>query len=119
AASFTRISRTPDSFSIARPAPPTISPLSLHDALPICDLKRFFAGDPAAGVFMAGFFTVMMFGLPAACLAMYRTAPEARTSSPERTEEHTSELQSRGQLVCRLPRQKKKATPCTTSASRR
>ncbi len=43
------------------------------------DLKRFFAGDPAAGAFMAGFFPVMMFGLPAACLAMYRSAlPERR-----------------------------------------
>jgi PTS system N-acetylglucosamine-specific IIC component len=43
------------------------------------DLKRFFAGDPTAGSFMAGFFPVMMFGLPAACLAMYRNAfPERR-----------------------------------------
>ena len=43
------------------------------------DLNRFFAGDPSAGVFMAGFFPVMMFGLPAACLAMYHTAlPERR-----------------------------------------
>jgi PTS system N-acetylglucosamine-specific IIC component len=43
------------------------------------DLKRFFAGDPSAGSFMAGFFPVMMFGLPAACLAMYRNAlPERR-----------------------------------------
>ncbi|HMI20135.1 MAG TPA: N-acetylglucosamine-specific PTS transporter subunit IIBC [Sphingomonas sp.] len=43
------------------------------------DLKRFFAGDPTAGSFMAGFFPVMMFGLPAACLAMYRAAlPERR-----------------------------------------
>jgi PTS system N-acetylglucosamine-specific IIC component len=43
------------------------------------DLKRFFAGDPTAGTFMAGFFPVMMFGLPAACLAMYHTAlPERR-----------------------------------------
>jgi PTS system N-acetylglucosamine-specific IIC component len=38
------------------------------------DLNRFFAGDPTAGAFMAGFFPVMMFGLPAACLAMYRCA---------------------------------------------
>jgi PTS system N-acetylglucosamine-specific IIC component len=46
------------------------------------DLKRFFAGDPAAGVFMSGFFPVMMFGLPAACLAMYRTAaPEKRAAT--------------------------------------
>ncbi len=42
------------------------------------DLKRFFAGDPSAGVFMSGFFPVMMFGLPAACLAMYRTAQPGR-----------------------------------------
>lgn len=38
------------------------------------DLNRFFAGDPAAGAFMSGFFPVMMFGLPGACLAMYRNA---------------------------------------------
>jgi PTS system N-acetylglucosamine-specific IIC component len=43
------------------------------------DLKRFFAGDPTAGSFMSGFFPVMMFGLPAACLAMYHAArPERR-----------------------------------------
>ena len=43
------------------------------------DLQRFFAGDPQAGAFMSGFFPVMMFGLPAACLAMYHTAlPERR-----------------------------------------
>jgi PTS system N-acetylglucosamine-specific IIC component len=39
------------------------------------DLHRFFAGDPTAGAFMTGFFPIMMFGLPAACLAMYRAAP--------------------------------------------
>jgi N-acetylglucosamine PTS system EIICBA or EIICB component len=43
------------------------------------DLNRFAAGDPSAGAFMSGFFPVMMFGLPAACLAMYHAArPEAR-----------------------------------------
>jgi PTS system N-acetylglucosamine-specific IIC component len=43
------------------------------------DLKRFFAGDPTAGAFMAGFFPIMMFGLPAACLAMCHTAlPDRR-----------------------------------------
>lgn len=42
------------------------------------DLNRFFAGDPTAGAFMAGFFPVMMFGLPAACLAMYHAAPAHR-----------------------------------------
>ncbi|MDQ7727116.1 N-acetylglucosamine-specific PTS transporter subunit IIBC [Halomonas sp. SpR8] len=42
------------------------------------DLNRFFAGDPTAGRFMAGFFPVMMFGLPAAALAMYHAAPKGR-----------------------------------------
>jgi PTS system N-acetylglucosamine-specific IIC component len=42
------------------------------------DLNRFFAGDPTAGTFMAGFFPVMMFGLPAACLAMWRHARPAQ-----------------------------------------
>jgi PTS system N-acetylglucosamine-specific IIC component len=43
------------------------------------DLRRFFADDPSAGGFMSGFFPVMMFGLPAACLAMYHTArPEKK-----------------------------------------
>ncbi|AOH83329.1 PTS N-acetyl-D-glucosamine transporter [Sphingomonas panacis] len=46
------------------------------------DLRRFFAGDPSAGAFMSGFFPVMMFGLPAACLAMYHTAkPERRKAT--------------------------------------
>ena len=38
------------------------------------DLNRFLAGDPSAGAFMAGFFPVMMFGLPAAGLAIWRNA---------------------------------------------
>lgn len=43
------------------------------------DLNRFFAGDPTAGAFMTGFFPVMMFGLPAACFAMWRAArPDRR-----------------------------------------
>lgn len=38
------------------------------------DLWRFFAGDPDAGFFMAGFFPIMMFGLPAAALAIFAAA---------------------------------------------
>ena len=38
------------------------------------DLNRYFAGDPSAGFFMSGFFPIFMFGLPAACLAMWRHA---------------------------------------------
>jgi len=64
-------------------------PLGLHHALNaifwfdfigINDLGYFWAGPDGGGVigqtgrFMAGFFPVMMFGLPGACLAMYRMA---------------------------------------------
>jgi len=42
------------------------------------DLRRFFAGDPTAGAFMTGFFPIMMFGLPAACLAMYHCAQKEK-----------------------------------------
>lgn len=38
------------------------------------DLNRFFALDPSAGTYMTGFFPIMMFGLPAACLAMISAA---------------------------------------------
>jgi N-acetylglucosamine PTS system EIICBA or EIICB component len=38
------------------------------------DLNRFFAGDPNAGTFMTGFFPVMMFGIPAAAVAMIAAA---------------------------------------------
>ncbi|ACT00666.1 N-acetylglucosamine-specific PTS transporter subunit IIBC [Paenibacillus sp. JDR-2] len=43
------------------------------------DLHRFFAGDPTAGMFMTGFFPIMMFALPAAAFAIIHTAkPEKR-----------------------------------------
>ncbi|MDD9206574.1 PTS transporter subunit EIIC [Georgenia sp. 10Sc9-8] len=43
------------------------------------DIHRFFAGDPTAGTFMTGFFPIMMFALPAAALAIWRTAhPDRR-----------------------------------------
>ncbi|WP_240506622.1 PTS transporter subunit EIIC [Thermoactinospora rubra] len=42
------------------------------------DWNCYFAGDPHAGEFMAGFFPVMMFALPAAALAMWRAAPPHR-----------------------------------------
>ncbi|MFL1781054.1 N-acetyl glucosamine specific transporter [Candidatus Hepatincolaceae symbiont of Richtersius coronifer] len=38
------------------------------------DLNRFFAKDPSAGIFMSGFFPVMIFGLPGAALAIYHSA---------------------------------------------
>ncbi len=41
------------------------------------DLHRFFAGDPSAGVYMSGFYLVMMFGLPAMTFAIYLNTPKA------------------------------------------
>lgn len=42
------------------------------------DFHRFFAGDPTAGTFMTGKFPFMMFGLPAAALAIYHEARKER-----------------------------------------
>ncbi|ANU26376.1 N-acetylglucosamine-specific PTS transporter subunit IIBC [Planococcus versutus] len=42
------------------------------------EINRFLKGDPTAGPFLSGFFPIMMFGLPAACLAMYATAKKHR-----------------------------------------
>ena len=65
-------------------------PLGLHHALNsvfwfdvagINDLNNFLSGTGVlgeTGVFMAGFFPIMMFGLPGAALAMYVTAKPSR-----------------------------------------
>lgn len=45
------------------------------------DLWRFFAKDPTAGTFMTGFFPIMMFALPAACLAMISAAKKEHRKS--------------------------------------
>lgn len=45
------------------------------------EINRFLNGDPDAGFFMAGFFPIMMFGLPGACLAMYVTAKKHRKAA--------------------------------------
>ncbi|MEU6790474.1 PTS transporter subunit EIIC [Nonomuraea wenchangensis] len=42
------------------------------------DLNCYFAGEQGAGVFMTGFFPVMMFGLLGAAVAMWRAAPPER-----------------------------------------
>jgi Phosphotransferase system IIC components, glucose/maltose/N-acetylglucosamine-specific len=45
------------------------------------DLTRFFAGDPSAGTFMTGFFPIMLFALPAACIAMIVAARKKHRKS--------------------------------------
>src|SRR3712207_7065303 len=73
--------------------------LSLHDALPICrsscqtDIRTF------------------VWNLPEACSPSWETVVSsisAEASNSTRSEEHTSELQSRQYLVCRLLLEKKK-----------
>src|SRR5439155_21617476 len=63
--------------------------LSLHDALPICErrLPSHVGGDGRH---------------------LCERLQPLRASLHRRSEEHTSELQSRGQLVCRLLLEKKK-----------
>ncbi|TDD81233.1 PTS transporter subunit EIIC [Actinomadura rubrisoli] len=42
------------------------------------EINRYLAGDPHAGRFLAGFFPVLMFGLPGAALAIWRCAAPHR-----------------------------------------
>ncbi len=42
------------------------------------EIPRFIAGDPTAGSFTAGFYSVIMFGLPGAALAMFLNAKSSR-----------------------------------------
>src|SRR5436305_14722367 len=82
----------------ARPTTETYT-LSLHDALPIYD---------------RGFDTPS----PAECLSDERELDDPGRQSdldrPTRSEEHTSELQSRPHLVCRLLLEKKNTTNSIT-----
>src|SRR5687768_17633001 len=80
--------------------------LSLHDALPIC---FEFDADPQKEVAMNLF-------------EQGRRIFRFDTFGSEgfwggRSEEHTSELQSRLHLVCRLLREKKKSSGCPTTSS--
>src|SRR3712207_8814394 len=84
--------------------------LSLHDALPICRLRRD-AGRPAAvgrGAAPAGPGQRPRPGARHRALVQ----PGGRHPGHARSEEHTSELQSRQYLVCRLLLEKKKLVTC-------
>ncbi len=58
----------------------TVTVDSISETIKTGDLNRYFGGDKSAGVFMNGFFPVMMFGLPGAALAMYLAAPAHKRS---------------------------------------
>src|SRR5439155_26366598 len=92
-------------------ASPEISTLSLHDALPISDgrpgrghRRPLHPDDEPAGHPRAG-----ARGAPGPRGPRRRaTRTRCQRARVARSEEHTSELQSRGHLVCRLLLDKKK-----------
>src|SRR5699024_12626117 len=89
--------------------PSPISPLSLHDALPIFHACRPWSarhGQTGAGRVVE--VAVDVHDFAAFALEQARAHSGAVARSAVRSEEHTSELQSRFDLVCRLLLEKKK-----------
>src|SRR5690606_40999006 len=89
------------------PATPAIYPLSLHDALPILDVAGEHvtmkdADDPRLAR-VAG-----IARLPDGLVLLQDPGDAREARVVRRSEEHTSELQSRENLVCRLLLEKKK-----------
>src|SRR2546422_8541585 len=88
-------------FFLNNRAPPEISPLPLHDALP-------FWSSPAGVAGIGGPITAAAWCATAGARRSRCRGSVAVASSDARSEEHTSELQSRLHLVCRLLLEKKK-----------
>src|SRR3712207_7564231 len=84
------------------PATTEIYTLSLHDALPIC-----FPSPPCRSAAPRAAPAPRRTSRSAGRGSRRRSAPR-RPGAPSRSEEHTSELQSRQYLVCRLLLEKKK-----------
>src|SRR5690625_6047419 len=63
---------------------------------------------PKLGVQFSGNYTTNFFWLAVVALSVYHAAFFCEALRSGRSEEHTSELQSRGHLVCRLLLEKKK-----------
>src|SRR3712207_7623014 len=76
--------------------------LSLHDALPIFAAQGLYLGRPHRRRHP------LHRGEPRPPLLLLRALQRAARAVPGRSEEHTSELQSRQYLVCRLLLEKKK-----------
>src|SRR5207253_11391206 len=92
--------------------PPHVYTLPLHDALPISPTSR-----PGT---WAGPSRCSRPPSPTGAGCWARTTPTPwppATTSPARSEEHTCELQSRENLVCRLLREKKTMARCWPAVS--
>src|SRR5206468_7052563 len=98
---------------------PDSDPLSLHDALPIYPNAKEPAPPADAEVETSGTSARVFMSITAAgdtlapadrALTLYPryTAAQPQPGASVRSEEHTSELQSRSDLVCRLLLEKKK-----------
>src|SRR5438874_3454866 len=88
-------------FLFSDTATPAIYTLSLHDALPIFTADRYHEGR----------LDWFSFQVDPNAAPLSNNAPASVATPPEvppRSEEHTSELQSRRDLVCRLLLEKKK-----------
>src|SRR5207249_10637092 len=105
--------------SYTQPSPTHIYTLSLHNPLPISPLRRGSASlSNAAGVVAvprprsehraARRATARALGCVRAARAAAQHAGRVGAREAPRSEEHTSELQSRFDLVCRLLLEKKK-----------
>src|SRR5256885_8688320 len=94
---MTPVSRASFFFFFNDTATTEIYTLSLHDALPISPVKgqSIFKYDPSGEA-----------------ASMYRDLAKEVLNGTSRSEEHTSELQSPCNLVCRLLLEKKKHLPC-------
>src|SRR5262249_57987931 len=110
----TLLSHLAPSFSLKAPATPRISPLSLHDALPIWPMLPM---PPWREVSRQGHCTAF----PSRSRTISGSTACPRRERRARSEEHTSELQSLTNLVCRLLLEKKKTKrnqPLSASADR-
>src|SRR5205085_11164947 len=103
--------RTPLLSSSSPPAPPPLTTLSLHDALPISPQAATTEQLWQAG-FAATYGTELRTESEATIRSVYeadrRLTFGAQLGAVGRSEEHTSELQSQSNLVCRLLLEKKK-----------
>src|SRR5438270_2783748 len=92
-----------------RPAPPEPPPLSLHDALPILTWRAARTSFAAASSRRSA--TTRRRSRSTRLRASLSSTVRFRTTRTvelsDRSEEHTSELQSQSNLVCRLPLDKK------------
>src|SRR5207253_10164980 len=105
-------------FLCTTPARPAPYPLSLHDALPICTrptrrwrrTKRSPASthDASGSENSSARHFRRRRSLARSARSQFPFGGERASEQASRSEEHTSELQSRGHLVCRLLLEKKK-----------